>query len=136
MDNAFQWNSTYSVKVEAMDGQHKRLFEIVSELYTAMRSGHGKDVATGVLRRLIDYTVQHFAAEEKLMQQNGYPTLAQHQAEHKALTDKVLAFKKDFDSGNASITPELMKFLQTWLTNHIHTVDQKYGDFLNAHGVR
>jgi hemerythrin len=29
----------------------------------------------------------------------------------------------------------LMTFLQNWLTNHILTVDQKYGEFLNAHGV-
>jgi hemerythrin len=39
------------------------LFEIVSELYTAMRSGHGKDMAGEVLDRLIEYTDKHFAAE-------------------------------------------------------------------------
>ena len=54
MDSAFQWNASYSVKVEAMDAQHKRLFEIIRELYTAMRSGHGKDVVGEVLHRLIE----------------------------------------------------------------------------------
>jgi len=29
-----------------------------------------------------------------------------------------------------------MSFLQTWLTNHIQTVDQKYSEFLNSKGVR
>lgn len=135
MAAGFEWSARYSVKVNAMDAQHKRLFEIINELYTAVRSGHGKDVAGGVLRHLIDYTVQHFAAEEKLMEQNGYPSLAAHRAEHRALTDKVLAFKKDFDGGAVGITPELMSFLQNWLTNHIQTVDQKYGDFLNSKGV-
>ena len=76
MDNAFQWNDRYSVKVYAMDVQHKRLFEIIRELYTAMQSGHGKDVVKGVLDRLIDYTVKHFGAEEKLMDDNKYPSLA------------------------------------------------------------
>jgi len=136
MDNAFQWNDRYSVKVYAMDVQHKRLFEIIRELYTAMQSGHGKDVVKGVLDRLIDYTVKHFGAEEKLMDDNKYPSLASHRAEHKILTDKVLAFKTKFDTGTASITPELMSFLQTWLTNHIQTVDQKYSEFLNSKGVR
>jgi len=51
------------------------------------------------------------------------------------LTGKVLAFKKQFDTGKASVTPELMTFLQDWLTNHILTVDQKYGEFLNSKGV-
>lgn len=135
MDNAFQWNSSYSVKVEAMDIQHKKLFEIVRELYTAMHLGHGKEVAGEVLTRLIDYTVNHFAAEEKLMEKAGYPQLANHRAEHKALTDKVVAFKKEFDGGSSGVTLELMTFLQNWLTNHIRTVDQKYSEFLNAKGV-
>jgi hemerythrin-like metal-binding protein len=136
MDNAFQWNDRYSVKVYVMDVQHKRLFEIIHELYTAMHSGHGKDVVGGVLQRLIDYTVQHFGAEEKLMGENKYPSLASHRVEHKLLTDKVLAFKKEFDTEKASITPELMTFLQSWLTNHIQAVDQKYSEFLNSKGVR
>jgi len=135
MDKAFQWNDSYSVKIGAMDNQHKKLFEIISELYTAMRAGHGKEVAGGVLTRLIDYTVQHFAAEEKLMEANKYPALAEHRAEHKALTEKVVAFKKNFDAGSTAITLELMTFLQNWLTNHIQTVDKKYGVFLNSHGV-
>ena len=115
-----------------MDDQHQQLFKIVNELHTAMRSGKGKDVAANLLRRLIDYTVQHFAAEEKLMEQKGYPGLTAHQAEHRALTHKVVTFKKDFDAGIVSITPELMKFLQDWLTNHIQTVDRKYGEFINS----
>lgn len=135
MDTAFQWNQSYSVKVDAMDAQHKKLFEIIHELYTAMRSGHGKDVAGEVLSRLIKYTVEHFTAEEKMMEQNGYPGLAAHRLEHRALTDKVKAFKKDFDSGTGVITLELMTFLQDWLTNHIQSVDQKYGAYFNSKGV-
>jgi len=135
MDNAFQWSDRYSVKVHAMDAQHRRLFEIIHELYAGMRSGHGKDVAGTVLGELISYTVKHFTAEEKLMEENRYPSLAKHRAEHTVLTGKVLAFKKQFDTGKASVTPELMTFLQDWLTNHILTVDQKYGEFLNSKGV-
>jgi len=136
MSNLFQWKDSYSVKVEAMDHQHKKLFELVNELHNAMGAGHGKDVAGDVLHRLIDYTVNHFSAEEKLMEKYNYPGLTSHRVEHKALTDKVLAFKKEFDAGTGNVTPELMLFLQQWLRNHIQTVDQRYGEFLNTHGVQ
>jgi hemerythrin len=135
MDHTFEWNDTYSVKVMALDNQHKKLFDIIRELYSAMGKGQGRNVAGDVLNQLIDYTVTHFAAEEKLMEKHGYPHLASHRAEHKALTDKVLAFKKTFDAGTGNVTPELMVFLQQWLRNHIQTVDQKYSEFLNSHGV-
>jgi hemerythrin len=135
MDSTFLWKESYSVKVVALDNQHKKLFDIINELYSAMGTGHGRDVAGGVLNKLLNYTVTHFAVEEKLMERHGYPQLASHRAEHKALTDKVLAFKKTFDAGKVNVTPELMTFLQHWLRTHIQTVDQKYSDFLNSHGV-
>jgi len=130
-----QWNDSYSVKVAALDNQHKKLFDLINELHQAMKLGKGKDVAGAVLHRLIDYTVYHFSAEEKLMEQHKFPELATHRAEHKALTDRVLAFKKDFDADTAPVTVELMNFLQQWLVNHILRVDQRYSDFLNAQGV-
>lgn len=135
MSTAFQWKDTYSVKVMALDNQHKKLFDLVNELHGAMSNGHGKDVAGDVLRRLIDYTVDHFSSEERLMEKHHFPGLAAHRAEHKALTEKVLAFKTEFDAGTSNVTPQLLMFLQQWLRNHIQSVDQKYGDFLNQQGV-
>ena len=135
MGSTFQWADSQSVKVHTMDAQHKQLFEIVNELDTAMRSCRGKEVGGDVLRRLIDATVNHFGAEEKLLEDGKYPHLEQHRAEHKALTDKLVLLKKDFDAGLSAITPALIRFLQNWLTGHIQDVDQKYGDFLNAQGV-
>ncbi len=135
MSGVFQWKDVYSVKVLAVDNQHKKLFELVNELRQAMAQGHGKDMAGDVLTRLIDYTVCHFTAEDKLMETNKYPAVLSHRAEHKALTDKVLALKREFDSGTSNVTPQLMAFLQQWLRNHIQTVDQRYSEFLNAQGV-
>jgi hemerythrin len=135
MSTAFAWKDSYSVKVMAMDNQHKKLFDLINEFSEAMHSGRGKDVVGDVLLRLIDYTAHHFSAEEKLMERLKYGGLATHRGEHKYLTEKVQTFKKEFDAGNTNITPELLTFLQKWLTNHIQVVDQKYGDFMNAHGV-
>ena len=135
MSAAFQWKESYSVKVLALDTQHKKLFDLINELHGAMSSGHGKDVAGDVLHRLTDYTVSHFRAEEALMEKYNFPGLAAHRIEHKALTDKVLAFKKEFESGTSVVTPQLMTFLQNWIKDHIQGVDQRYSDFLNAHGV-
>ena len=134
MSGAFEWNETFTVKVAAMDRQHKKLFALVQELQDAMKTGHGNDKVGEVLARLVAYTVQHFGSEEALMQKQAYPGLDEHRAEHKVLTEKVLAFKKEYDEGKASVLP-LMTFLQDWLKNHILKVDQKYSAFMNAHNV-
>ncbi len=131
----FQWNESYSVQVTSLDHQHQTLFTTINELQDALRVGHGKDVVGKVLTKLIDYTKSHFAAEEAILERNGYPGLAEHRAAHKALVTEVLKFQKEFESGNAGITVEVMHFLQKWLTEHIQNTDKKYGQFLNEKGI-
>jgi len=118
-----------------MDNQHRKLFELVNELGQALHAGRGSDVVGRILLSLIDYTEYHFLAEEKLMERYKFAGLPTHRGEHKYLTERVQAFEKEFDAGNRDITPQLLMFLQKWLTNHIQVVDQRYGDFLNAQGV-
>ena len=98
MSALFQWDDSYSVKVGAMDGQHRKLFDLINELHRAMRAGRGKEVTGVILHRLIDYTLHHFSAEEKLLEKHNYPGLVAHRAEHKALTAKVMDFKREFDA--------------------------------------
>jgi len=135
MRTAFVWKDSYTVKVMAMDNQHRKLFDLINEFSEAVHSGPGKDVVGDVLLRLIDYTRCHFSAEEKLMERLKYAGLPTHRGEHRYLIEKVQAFKKEFDTGNINIAPELLTFLQKWLTSHIQVVDQKYSDFMNGHGV-
>ena len=126
------WNDTYSVKVQTLDDQHKRLFQILNELHHAMETGKGKLVLSDLLNRLIGYTRSHFADEEKAMAAAKYPDLATHVAEHRELTKKVEQFSRDFQAGTAGITLQLMSFLQQWLTSHILKVDRKYSSCLTG----
>ena len=131
-----QWNDSYSVHVTSFDQQHQTLFRTINELHDALRAGHGREAAGKVLQRLIDYTASHFAAEEAVMERNGYPELVAHRAAHKALVTQVLKFQKDFEAGKPSVGLELMPFLQKWLSEHIQQTDKKYGPFLNEKGIR
>ncbi|MFZ3265325.1 MAG: bacteriohemerythrin [Terriglobales bacterium] len=130
-----QWNESYSVQVTSLDQQHQTLFRTINELHEALRAGHAKDLVGKVLQRLIDYTASHFAAEEAILERNGYPGLAAHRAAHKALVSQVLKFQKDFEAGNGGIAVEIMTFLQKWLREHIQDTDKKYGPFLNEKGI-
>ena len=82
------WNDTYSVNAPAMDAQHKHLIKLLNDLHDGMIRRAGNEVLRPVLDELIKYTRAHFADEERAMELAGYPHLAQHKAEHKALTDK------------------------------------------------
>lgn len=135
MGNMFGWNQKYSVGIPSIDAQHQNLFAVAHELYKAMSAGQGKFALSRILDRLVQYTVVHFAHEERLMRQNDYPNLAQHQEEHAALTRQVLQFQTDFRAGRVAMTVQLLNFLKTWLEQHIQGSDQAYAACLKAKAV-
>jgi len=126
----FAWKSEFDVGHSEIDSQHKRLFEIAAELHAAMLAGKGHAALDRILSSLIAYTKLHFATEEGLMQKHHYPDYSHHKAEHDSLTGQVLAFQKEFQSGQKTITIDLMKFLSGWLTHHIGGTDRKIAAFL------
>jgi hemerythrin len=131
----FDWKDSYSVNIPSIDGQHRNLFRMAGELYTAMTSGQGKAALGRILDRLVEYTRVHFEHEERLMRQSGFPGLAQHAAEHRALTRQVEQFQADFASGRTALSVQLLQFLKDWLERHIQGSDQAYAPCLAEKGV-
>jgi len=133
--SAFQWNEKYGVNIREIDAQHKKLIGIVCQLHEAMRQGKGKQVLGEVLGNLIQYTRTHFASEERLMKDNGYPDYAGHKAKHDSLTRKVAGIHREYQDGKVGITIELMDFLENWVDRHILGTDMQYAPFLKSKGL-
>ena len=130
-----EWSSALSVNVKLFDDQHKKLVNMVNQLHDAMKVGKGSEVLGPIFNSLISYTASHFADEERLMQQNGYPDLAKHKAEHTKLTSQVLDLQKQYQANKTALSMPVMSFLKDWLANHIQGEDKKYGPFFNGKGV-
>jgi len=129
------WNEKYSVKIKQFDDQHKKLIDMVNELHDAMKVGKGKDVLEKILAGLIQYTVTHFASEERLMKLHNYPGFEQHKKEHNLLSLQVNDVQKKYHEGNAALSQSVMIFLKEWLQNHIQGTDKNYAPFLNSKGI-
>ena len=120
--------------VEAMDAQHRRLFDLINQLNEAISEGKGRQALSSILNALIDYTGTHFAEEEKLMEEASYPGIADQKQAHRAFVAKVLEFRQGFDSGTAMVGSDLVNFLADWLVKHIGMSDLKYGPHLRKAG--
>lgn len=131
-----RWNESLSVHVAEMDRQHQKLIDLINELNDAMGKGKGKEAVGKTITGLIDYTRTHFAAEEKLFGQYGYPDADSQKNMHRKFIDKVVDFKKQIDSGRIGLSIVVIDFLSDWLKNHIQIEDRKYGPFLNGQGVK
>ena len=134
-DHLISWTDELSVGIGIIDNQHKGLVDLINELNAAMRQRRSDAVLVGVLERLKQYTVKHFATEEEFFDKFGYPDAPAHKKAHRDLVEKVLAFEAELKSGRAKVTMEIMRFLKDWLVGHIMGTDKRYGPFLNSKGV-
>ena len=130
------WNDSYSVGVPTIDRQHAGLFGMVNDLHTAMMKGQTKAVLGPLLDRLVKYTHEHFAYEEKAMETAKYPNLAAHRVRHRDLTKQVEEFAARYKKGDASLNIELIRFLSDWLTKHILHEDKQYVPSMKQSGAR
>lgn len=122
----FEWKSAYSLQIPEIDAQHKKLFSLAHDLWCGMSDGKGTAALDKALSQLIDYTREHFAAEEIFMQKAGFSGLAAHKAQHDQLTRQVLDFQRRFRNRELCLTIDVMNFLTTWLEHHINQSDRAY----------
>ncbi len=125
------WSARLETSIETIDTQHRELVRLVNLLHKAMRLQKGAAEVGGILNDLAQYTVNHFNYEEELFDKYNYPETAQHKKIHAKLVNQVIDFKKEFESGKATVTMDLMDFLKDWLRNHIMKTDMAYAPFLN-----
>ncbi len=130
------WDSKYSVGVKSLDSQHTVLFNLINELHASMMKGEAQKVTGSLLTKLVDYTRNHFAAEESMMSLAQYPGLAQHKVKHQELLKKVDDFVARHQRGEGTLNVQLLTFLRDWLTSHILREDHAYGPVMNAKGVK
>lgn len=130
------WDDAYKTNISEIDAQHKKLFEMINDLHSALKSGRGRDILDDILNRLAIYCDTHFATEERYMRNYAYPEYRVHKTQHEDLTRKTKEFYERFKNASSDITLELMEFLKNWLHNHILKMDKQYGVYLNLKGLK
>jgi len=135
MDKIPYWDQSFSVHIAELDRQHQLLFRTVAELHHALRTGRADSVDNNLIQYVIQYATEHFAAEERLMQQYDFPGLAAHRLEHETFSQKLAEFNLFNLAGKPDVPPHFLTFLQTWLRDHVLKTDKEYSAFLNARGV-
>jgi hemerythrin len=128
------WTDALSVGVQEVDDQHKLLLRLVSDVAEVVQGDYDQEAAGKALRRLCDYTVEHFASEEALMDMDTYAEYDVHLSAHMDCTTKALDFLQAFSAGEEVNLTEFLQFVSDWVHEHIMQMDQTLGAFLNQRG--
>jgi hemerythrin-like metal-binding protein len=137
MTAEMKWTEDLAIGIPLIDEQHKEWIERLRGVSEAIQAHMGQPKIVKALDFLVDYTNHHFGTEEKHMEAHAYPDLPAHRARHEELKTTLSNLIEGFeeDGATAGLADYLDNFMQNWLVQHIHDVDQRFGDFLKAKGV-
>lgn len=119
------WSAQYETGIDVIDNQHKRIVEYINTVHELQKRSENREQLNEVLLLLIDYTVNHFAFEEALMEEAGYDDIVSHTITHQSFIKQIESLHQQYQSG-ADVVHILADVLITWLIQHISHDDQSY----------
>ncbi|GAB4287164.1 MAG: hemerythrin family protein [Coriobacteriia bacterium] len=129
----FEWSSSLETGHADIDEQHRGIFALANRLADAIDRGtDDEDAIADAVYGLTDYVVEHFADEEALMTESGYPEASSHRSVHEHLTAATMSMAARFFNGNAVAAEELGGFVTEWLRKHIGEDDQRFVTWLRS----
>jgi len=132
------WNSKLSCGIGLIDEQHRKLVEIVNEMFNHVTGDEAqeRDYFNRVIQETVKYTKLHFATEEKIMFVTKFEGYAGHKKEHEKFILTVLDNIHDYETENQFTLFDFTKFLKDWILSHIDMVDKQYFEYLKKITVK
>ncbi|MBP7548164.1 MAG: bacteriohemerythrin [Corallincola sp.] len=130
------WSDAFSVGHAAMDRQHRQLFDLMNAAYRLIDEGAAQPRVVEAIERLLQVAARHLADEEQLLADSAYPQFEQHRDHHRKLLQQLAVLQQQMAGGDENSRIDMVMFLKSWLVNHIHGEDRRYGPWLQTLDAR
>ncbi len=123
-----KWNSSLAIGIEAIDNQHKQIFEHLLALENSVAKRDPWHIVRFLLSQLADYMKFHLAVEEAMLEIVRYPQHADHCQAHAKIMDQIAELEKQLQkTGSES---ELVNFFEDWFIRHVLSDDRQYANYV------
>jgi hemerythrin len=126
----FRWSKDYSVYLPEIDAEHRSLCLIGAELHKAILSGAKPAQVRPILVNLLEAAETHFRHEERLMKVVHYSAFEWHKGQHNNIRKRLRQAIRKVDAGDKQSWMDLLKYLNTWLGDHMTVTDRMMGAFI------
>ncbi len=118
-------SAALTIQEPTIDRDHTVFIDFVNQMQTA-----DQQQFVQLFERLLTHTQAHFEYENKLMEQYGFPAIAEHQGEHHRVLTELKRFKQRVDKGMIAMgRAYISELVPQWFMLHVSTMDRA----LDAH---
>lgn len=123
-----RWDDRFSNGIAEVDEQHRNLFMLVNRTYRAVVERANSAQVQEIVRALEEYTIEHFADEERYMTAARYPHFGVHKKIHDDFVERVAQERGKLQAG-FPLDLSIVHFLRDWLVEHILRQDMDFGRY-------
>ena len=128
----FVWKLEYETGIPIIDEQHRRLFESLDQVQSAVAAERPREEIWSLVQALMTNSREHFRTEEALMAHHGFPDLQAHCREHEMLMERLEELDRRFQDGQDAMALLVTTFMGGWLRHHISEGDFRYVQFMKS----
>ena len=125
------WSKQYEIGNDLIDNEHEELFRLINRFHTLWLEARDRHDIAKVLNQLVSYAEMHFRHEEQIMEDAGFSKLEVHRKVHESLIETIFELQKSYEEKSLRLEMETMKFVKSWLVDHILMNDYQFRDFLS-----
>jgi len=120
------------VAFDEMNAVHAEEVELLNRIEVLLDTGAPESELSSALETLFEHTCEHFANEERLMREIGFPAYDMHKSEHDRVLNAFQLTMMDWRTkkDNAIIREYICTETPQWLQQHIATMDTVTAQFI------
>ena len=123
--SVLRWRSEFGVGIEIIDHDHQELIGRIKDRQLELEGCEDPGKLVRVLDEIYAEIADHFALEERLMEQMRYAAYADHKEDHETLLDELREIMVEVEDNGVLDHAELTDDLDRWFSDHFQTHDAK-----------
>lgn len=128
------WNDTLDLGIAEIDREHRELADAVNELYVKAKDAAGYDELKGIIADIMQRIEAHFATEERIFKEYGYPEATTHAKLHRTLEDQLRALQRQIEEGGLPFSDTVLTYVKDWFLTHTTGSDLVYAVWMKSRG--
>ena len=122
----FDFDLEFKLGIEAIDAEHVKLVDMLNQTHELLGEGKKDEARIYFGQTLSAYVNEHFANEEKFMENIGFPGLEEHKKIHDNFKKSFQELAPTIESFDESAFRQALSDAFTWIITHIGKTDKKY----------
>ena len=121
-----QWRQEWNCGNDEIDEQHDKILQIANDLITKIYAGASHNECMDMIKLFLEYGVNHFATEERILMEIEYDGLIAHIKKHEYLTNKAIYLKECYEKKELQPAAFLSFIIDEVVVEHLTKEDTKF----------